>query len=157
MFFEKTRDGQAREGAFRSLNYATYFAGSDGKIACCGVDYHDSCWFGDGYADYMRHFEWAMGAIPEFAPIGEDHLLRASSVVLKVKYSTRGVEYRTFDAAATEVLCLSFKPLRVTAGGAALNQRDDPHEEGYTLPPLSGGDWIVRVRHVNSGEINLGG
>ena len=31
MFFEKTRDGQAREDAFRSLNYATYFAGSDGK------------------------------------------------------------------------------------------------------------------------------
>ena len=41
LFFEKTRDGQAREDAFRSLNYATYFAGADGRIACCGVDYHD--------------------------------------------------------------------------------------------------------------------
>ena len=27
LFFEKTRDGQAREDAFRSLNYGTYFAG----------------------------------------------------------------------------------------------------------------------------------
>jgi hypothetical protein len=157
MFFEKTRDGQAREDAFRSLNYATYFAGSDGKIACCGVDYHDSYWFSDGYADYMRHFEWAMGAVPEFAPVGEDHLLRSSSVVQKVKYSARSVEYLTFDAAATEVLRLSFKPLRVTAGGAALNQRDDIREAGYTLQPLSGGDLIVRVRHANSGQINLGG
>jgi len=77
--------------------------------------------------------------------------------VQKVKYSARSVEYRTFDAAATEVLRLSFKPLRVTAGGAALNQRDDIREAGYTLQPLSGGDLIVRVRHANSGEINLGG
>ena len=37
MYFEKTRDGQAREDAFRSLNYATYFAQSDGKIHCCGL------------------------------------------------------------------------------------------------------------------------
>ena len=35
LFFEKTRDGQAREDAYRSLNYATYFAGADGmEIAC---------------------------------------------------------------------------------------------------------------------------
>jgi hypothetical protein len=157
MFFEKTRDGQAREDAFRSLNYGTYFAGSDGRIACCGVDYNDPYWFSDGYSDYMRHFQWAMGAVPEFAPAGQDHVLRSSSVVQKVKYATRTLDYRTFDAAATEVLRLSFKPTRVTAGGSALNERADTHEAGYTLQPLSGGDWVVRVRHVNSGEVHIGG
>jgi len=157
MFFEKTGDGQAREDAFRSLNYATYFAGSDGKIACCGADYHDPYWFSDGYADYMRHFEWAMGAVPEFAPTGEDHLLRSSSVVQKVKYSARRIDYRTFDPAATEVLRLSFKPSRVTAGGIKLVQQHDSREDGYTLQPLSGGDWIVHIRHTTSGEISLGG
>jgi len=157
MFFEKTGDGQAREDAFRSLNYATYFAGSDGKIACCGADYHDPFWFSDGYADYMRHFEWAMGAVPEFAPIGEDHLLRSSSVVQKVRYSARRIDYRTFDPAATEVLRLSFKPSRVTAGGVTLAQQHDSRENGYTVQPLSGGDWIVRIRHTTSGEISLGG
>jgi len=157
MFFEKTRDGQAREDAFRSLNYGTYFAASDGKIACCGVDYHDSYWFSDGYSDYMRHFEWGMGAIPEFAPIGQDHILRSSSVVQKVKYAPQNIEYKTFDAAAIEVLRLSFKPAHVTAGGSALSQRNDMREAGYTLQSLPGGDWVVRIRHANSGEVRIGG
>jgi hypothetical protein len=157
MFFERTHDGQAREDAFRSLNYGTYFAGADGRIACCGVDYGNVYWFSDGYADYMRHFQWAMGAVPEFAPAGADHILRSNSVVQKVKYAARGVKYRTFDADATEVLRLRFKPMRVTAGGAALRQRGDTREPGYTLQSVAGGDWIVRVRHVNSGEIEFGG
>lgn len=156
MFFEKTHDGQAREDAFRSLNYGTYFAGSDGRIACCGVDYHDSFWFSDGYADYMRHFQWAMGAVPEFAPAGVDHLLRSSSVVQKVRYTSGSVQYRTFDAASSEVLRLSFKPSRLTAGGAALHEHADIREAGYLLQGLPGGDWIVRIRHVDSGEISLG-
>lgn len=121
------------------------------------MDYHDWYWFSDGHSDCMRHFQWIMGAVPELAPVGVDHILRSSSVAHKVKYAARSVEYRTFDAAATEVLRLSFEPLRVTAGGAALNQRGDTRETGYTIQPLPGGAWIVRVRHVNSGEINLGG
>lgn len=157
MFFEKTRDGQAREDAFRSLNYGTYFAGSDGRIACCGVDYTASYWFSDGYSDYMRHYQWAMGAVPEFAPMGEDHVLRSSSVVQKVKYASRSLEYKTFDAAATEVLRLSFKPAHVSAGGTTLHERSDTGEEGYSLQPLAGGDFAVRLRHVNSGEIKIGG
>jgi hypothetical protein len=157
LFFEKTRDGQAREDAFRSLNYATYFAGSDGRIACCGVDYNNFYWFSDGYADYMRHFQWAMGAVPEFAPARENHLLRSSSVVQKVTYTARTVEYQTFDAAAVDVLRLNFKPSRVTAGGEPLRERKDTAEAGYTLQPLPGGDWIVRVRHVNAGDVDLRG
>ncbi|HTT61664.1 MAG TPA: hypothetical protein VMG35_07480 [Bryobacteraceae bacterium] len=155
MFFEKTRDGQARDDAFRSLNYSTYFAGSDGRIACCGVDYTASYWFSDGYSDYMRHFQWAMGAIPEFAPAGQDHILRSSSVVQTVKYGERHVTYRTFDPDATEVLRLSFKAARVTAGGASLAGHSDLKTEGYTLRPLSGGDWVLRIRHVRSGEVSV--
>jgi hypothetical protein len=157
MFFEKTRDGQAREDAFRSLNYATYFAGSDGRISCCGVDYANPYWFSDGYSDYMRHFQWAMAAVPEFAPAGQNHLLRSSSVVQKVSYGDRRVEYRTFGAAATEVLRLNFKPSRISAGGAALSEHNDLKSEGFTLQPLSGNDWVVHVRHVNSDEIRIEG
>jgi hypothetical protein len=157
LFFEKTRDGQAREDAFRSLNYASYFAGGDGRIACCGVDYNNYYWFSDGYADYLRHFQWAMGAVPEFAPVRENHLLRSSSVVQTVAYGAREVRYRTFDAAAVEVLRLSFKPSRVTAGGEALHERKDTAEAGYTVQPLPAGDWIVRVRHVSSGDVGVRG
>ena len=96
MYYEKTGDGTARENAFRSLNYATYFADSEGKIACCGVGASSNLyWFEDGYADAGRSFTWAMGAIPEFAPVAQDHVLRSSSVVQKVKYATRRVEYHS--------------------------------------------------------------
>jgi hypothetical protein len=157
MYFEKTRDGQAREDAFRGLNYGTYFAASDGRIACCGLDYSASYWFSDGYSDYLRHFQWAMGAIPEFAPAGQDHILRSTSVVQTVKYGEHSVQYRSFDGAATEVLRLSFKPSIVTAGGAALAEDDGVKPEAYTLRPLAGGDWVLQIRHVNSGEIGIRG
>lgn len=157
MFFEKTHDGQAREDAFRGLNYGTYFAGSDGRIACCGVDYGDSYWFSDGYSDYMRHYQWAMGAVPEFAPAGQDHLLRSSSVVQSVTYGPRSVDYRTFDKSALEVLRLSFRPKQVTAGGAALVESEDPKAEGVVLRALPGGDWVVRIRHQQSGDIRITG
>ena len=155
MYYEKTGDSQAREDAFRSLNYATYFAASDGKIACCGLDYADSYWFDDGYADHIRNYLWAMGAVPTFAPMGENHLLRSSSVVQKITYEERGIAYRTFDAEATDVLRLRFKPARVTAGGKVLGERGDLREEGYSVQSLPGGDYVVRIRHRDSKDVQI--
>ena len=155
MYYEKTGDAQAREDAFRSLNYSTYFAASDGKIACCGLDYANSYWFDDGYGDHIRNYLWAMGAIPEFAPAGENHLLRSSSVVQKVAYGDRKITYQTFDAGAIEVLRLNFKPARVAAGGRALSDRRDLREEGYTLQALPGGDYLLHVRHQNAKQVEI--
>jgi hypothetical protein len=157
MYYERTSDAQAREDAFRSLNYATYFAASDGKISCCGMGFDGQYWFDDGYADYSRNFSWAMGAIPDFAPVGENHLLRSSSVVQKVTYADRSIQYRTFDPAATEVLRLHFKPAQITAGGVSLPQLEGLREDGYTVQPLPAGDFVVRVRHTHSGEVRIAG
>ncbi len=157
MYYEKTGDAQAREDAFRSLNYATYFAASDGKISCCGLGYGDPYWFDDGYGDYIRNLLWGMGAIPDFAPLGENHLLRSTSVVQKVSYAGRTVAYKTFDKTASEVLRVNFKPVGVTAGGAPLTERHDLKDEGYTLQALSGGDFVLRVRHTKSNEISVAG
>jgi len=44
-----------------------------------------------------------------------------------VTYSAHDLEYRTFDAAAIEVLRLNFKPQRVIAGQAALHEPGDIH------------------------------
>ncbi len=157
LYYERTRDGQAREDAFRSLNYATYFAADDGKIACCGLDYSDSYWWDDGYGDYIRNFLWAMGAMPELAPKGEDHLLRSSSVVRSVEYGKRSLRYRTFDADGTEVLRLSYAPTRVEADGIALPPGSISAGHGYSLTPLPEGDYIVRIRHLTSGEVHIMG
>src|ERR1700733_16329411 len=117
---------------------------SDGKFACCGLSHGSTYWFEDGYADAGRNLMWALGAIPEFAPIGQNHVLRSSSVVQKVKYGTHSVEFATFDDAGTTVLRLNFKPLRVLAGGKPLAERTDLQESGYTIRPLTGGDFVVR-------------
>jgi len=100
---------------------------------------------------------WAMGAIPEFAPKGQNHLLRSSSVVQNVHYGAHDITYRTFDRKATEVLRLHFKPTRVTAGGTALNKRQELWQPGYTVHSLGAGDYVVRVRHVNSNEVSIAG
>ncbi len=155
MYFEKTGDTQAREDAFRSLNYATYFAASDGRISCCGTGFEGQYWFDDGYADYIRNYMWGMAAIPEFAPVGENHLLRSSSVVQKVTYGDRSIQYETFDSAATEVLRLNFKPVKVTAGGVSLPERQDLREDEYMVKALVGGDFVVRLRHTHSGKIQV--
>ncbi|MEW5980074.1 MAG: hypothetical protein AB1898_30130 [Acidobacteriota bacterium] len=161
MFFEKTRDGQAREHAFRSLNYATYFAASDGKINCCGTRPDNALvgeyWFEDGYADAGRSFAWALGAVPEFAPIAQNHLLRSSTVVQEVKYGEGSIRYRTFDDFGTAVLRLNFKPVQVTAGGKPLQERTDLNSSGYTVQALEGGDYVVRLRHEKAREIAVAG
>jgi len=38
-----------------------------------------------------------------------------------------------------------------------LSEHNDLKSEGFTVQPLSGGDWVVRVKHANSGEIRIEG
>jgi len=155
LYYEKTQDSEARENAFRSLNYSTYFADNDGRISCCGQGFGGQYWFSDGYSDYLRHFNWAMAAIPEFAPLGQDHLLGSSSVVQRVKYGDHTLSYRTFDKDAKEVLRLTYRPTKITAGGQTLAVRHDLTAEGYTVDSLPGGDYVVHVRHVQSADVEV--
>jgi hypothetical protein len=156
MYFAKSGDGQAREDAFRSLNYATYFAEPDGKINAAGGDFEpDKYWFEDGYGDAGRSFMWAMAAVPAFAPIGEDHLLGATSVVQAVSYGHDTVDYRTFDQFGTEVLRLTFKPASVSADGSHLPLREILSGDSYTVRALPGGDFEVHVRHARSNQISI--
>lgn len=157
LFAERSGDGQAREDAYRSMNYATYFAGSDGRIACCGADFHQPFWFSDGYADYLRHFSWTMGALPDLAPIGESHILRSTSVIQKVSYSHNRIAYKTFDSTGTQVARLSFKPAKVTVGGSSLRERSDLKEPGFTIEAAAQGDYIVRVRQAGGNDVVIEG
>jgi hypothetical protein len=139
------------------MNYATYFAGSDGRIACCGADFHQPFWFSDGYADYLRHFSWTMGALPDLAPIGESHILRSTSVIQKVSYSHNRIAYKTFDSTGTQVARLSFKPAKVTVGGSSLRERSDLKEPGFTIEAAAQGDYIVRVRQAGGNDVVIEG
>jgi hypothetical protein len=150
MYYERTGDAQAREDAFRCLNYATYFAADDGQIACCGLDYADSYWFDDGYADHIRNYLWGMGAIPEFAPDGENHLLRSSSVVTEVEYEAKRIRYRTFDSSGYETLRTNFRPSRVLADGKPFTSG-----QGIEVRALPNGDFVVRIRRSNVKSVDI--
>ncbi len=156
MYAELTGDAQARRDAFYSMNYATYFTSSEGLVACCGVDYSAPFWFSDGYADYLRSFNWLMGALPQYAPTGESHILRSSSVVQKVSYGAHRIACKTFDAEGTQVLRLNFKPVHIMAGSTQLAEHKDLKEPGYTIEPIQN-DYIVRLRYTGSSEVVVEG
>lgn len=139
-----TGDANARETAIRSLNYATYFARSNGLVSCCGQRSQNTYWFSDGYSDYLRSFNWAMAWLPELAPKRQNHVLGSTSVVRSVSYGRDRVAYTTFTPAATEVLRLRFRPLHVSGGT-------------FTAEPAGGGDYVVRVRHESSRRIVVSG
>ena len=155
MFYEKTGDLQAREDAFRSSNYATYFCDDQGKVSCCGLTHWTTYWFSDGYADYLRHFLWTMAAIPEFAPQKENHLLRSTSVVAHIAYNKTIIEYKTFDADASEVLRLASQPTSITAAGTALSPVDDLRQEGFQVRALANGDVILRIHHRGGKDVKI--
>ncbi len=152
LWFVATGDAAARERAARSLNWATYMCREDGIVAV-GEDANEGWWFSDGYGDYIRHFLVAMGAVPEWAPPREDHLLTTTSVVTRIDYSSERVSWTTFDADAIETLRLRSAPASVTVGGATLRERVDLDDEGFVARSIAGGGVALQVRHRSEGEV----
>ena len=140
----RTGDGRAGELAVRSLNYSTYFARSDGRVSCCGQRSTNTYWYSDGYSDYLRSFNWAMAAMPQLAPRGQNHLLGSTTVVQAVSYRKRSVAYRTFSPKGSEVLRLTFRPRRVVGA------------PDYSVTSI-GGDFVVRVHHGASRRVQISG
>ena len=148
LWHEKTGDAAAREKAFRSFNWATYMCDERGVVRVGPTE--SSYWFSDGYGDYIRHFMVGLGAVPEWAPPGEDHLLRSSSVITRVEYRPGAVGYEAFDPEGEEVLRVSFAPQRVVAGGRALPQSEKG--AGWSVDSDSG---VLRVRRTAARQVTI--
>jgi hypothetical protein len=152
LWYEATGDPAARDRAARSLNWATYMCDDRGVVSV-GEDKNEGYWFSDGYGDYIRHFLAAMAAVPEWAPPGESHILRSTSVVTHVDYAPDRTEWSTFGADAVDTLRLPGRPTAVAAAGVALEERPDLDAEGYVVHLLASGDAVVLVRHAASGPV----
>jgi len=150
LWYEKTGDLAAKEKAFRSFNWASYMCRENGLVNVGPID--QTLWFSDGYGDYIRHFLAGLGAVPEWAPSGESHLLRSSSVVRSVSHLPEEVNYQTFDAASTEVVRLNFAPRRVLADGRELSRRRDLNQPGWVFDEPGG---VLRLRHEDSRTIRI--
>lgn len=151
LWYEKSGDRAAKEKAFRSFNWATYMCHENGAVNDLAVE-DQTVWFSDGYGDYVRHFMAGLGSVPEWAPPGENHLLRSTSIIQSVSYLKEEVNYKTFDEAASEVLRLNFAPRRVLADGRELPKRTDRGEVGWTFDPQDG---VLHIRHDNSHVIRV--
>ena len=156
LWYELTCDVDSKARAFRSLNWATYSARTNGLVKT-SLDEGTGYWFSDGYGDYMRHFQRAMASVPEWAPAGEDHLLGSTSVVRAIVYTEEEVRYTTFDAHARETLRLRCSPSWIEAGGTRLGlvRRLEANRPGYTIEPLDGGGCAVRLIHTASREVTI--
>jgi hypothetical protein len=150
LLYERTGDAAAREKAFRSFNWASYMCDRRGVVRVGPVE--SSYWFSDGYGDYIRHFMAGMGAVPEWAPPGKDHLVRSSSVVIEVAYEPSSVRYRTFDTSGEEVLRLGFEPKAVTGDGNELVRGSDT--PGWSFDPKTG---VLRVRRSSARQLAVEG
>lgn len=146
IYAAKTGDNSRKAGAIRQLNWATYMVDHDGKNRYP----ENAIWLTDGYGDYARHYLRAMGAMPELAPSGENHLLQSSSVVRTVAYQTHEVSYTTFDASSRETLKLAFTPTEVIANGIPLPQRSDLNAQGWVWDDAA---KVVRIRHDSANQI----
>jgi hypothetical protein len=151
LWYEITGDVAAKEKAFRSFNWATYMCHENGAVNDLAVE-GQTIWFSDGYGDYIRHFMAGLGSVPEWAPPRENHLLRSSSIVQSVLYLPEEVNYKTFDATASQILRLDFTPRRVVADGQELPKRADRGEVGWTFDPQHG---VLQVRYQNSHVIHV--
>jgi len=100
----------------------------------------------------------AIAWLPEyFAPNRENHIVRSSSVVQKVLYEKGKITYATFVAppGTQDVLRLAFRPASIQADGRQIDERPVLDANGYSLVPLSNGDWIVTVRHEGFRNIEV--
>lgn len=148
MFHEAGGPASDKAEAYSSFAYATYSVDHDGFA---DTNFRSGiAWSTASFGDWMRHYLDGIGAIPEWAPPRQDHLLRSTSVVQAIDYRSGAVAYATFEG-ATDVLRLSFFPQRVTADGVELGLRPDLLADGYTVTPAGGGDHVLRIRH--SGKV----
>jgi hypothetical protein len=153
-YAERTGQADYADLARRCFNWASYMTTDEGyvHVGTDRPDYYNQCWFSDGYFDYVPHFLEGMASLPDMIPGTSDHLLRTSSWITSIHYAPMRVAYRTYDAAARDVLKLTFTPEQVISGGAALPSVEDDETEGWQWDESQ---RVLRVHHSNQAvEVN---
>lgn len=152
LWYEYSRDEWFKEEAFRYFNHATYMVEPDGVVQT-GHNWGNEIWFSDGYTDYIRHFMEGLAAIPEWVP-AENHLLKSTSTVQKIRYDTNKITFNTFDSQSVVVLRLASKPKSVSVSGKELNQLTQLDGDGYIWKALDKGG-VIKLKYTNGTDVNI--
>ena len=97
-----------------------------------------------------------MAAAPYLAPDSANHLLRSSSVVSYIKYEPHEINYSTYDAAATEILRLTSKPLKVKVNGIEISETVSAlNTDGWRWITYQNGSGVLEVRHDNGKQVDI--
>jgi len=149
---ELADDVWAREIARRQSILTTYDAHETGVVEdriTGGIEV-TGVWFNLAHPWPFRAVLEMLAWQPEvLGAARENHIMRSSSVVRAVRYGKGRITYCTFDAPApcADVLRLAFVPTAVSADGKSLPLRQDLSQNGFTVRPLSNGDYILTIRH----------
>lgn len=154
-YAELTGDRSRVEEAIRQLNWCTYAVDADGKNRWTDFESYE-LWWTDGYGDFIRHYLRAMASNPELA-VAENHLLRSSSVIQKIKYEKHKIVYTTFDANSEELIRLKSKPHRIVVDGKRMQEAKEikgNQLDGWNWQKLSTGG-ALRLSHRNGNNIEI--
>jgi hypothetical protein len=150
LWHEKTGDAAAKDKALRSFNWASYMCDRRGVVRVGPTE--QSLWFSDGYGDYIRHFMAGMGAVAEWAPAGENHLLRSTSVVPAVDYAPGRIRYRVFEGRGEDVLRVTFAPVAVQLDGKSV--KETPTGPGWRYDAAAG---VLKIRREGATTVSVSG
>ena len=150
--YELTGDQAALDKAFRSFNWASYMCGSNGVVIDGPQVNH--VWWTDGYGDYIKHFLEGLGAVPQWAPPTQSHLLRSTSIVGSIQYNATEIDYTVADTASQETFRLAFTPESISVDGTLLPNLPALTQEGWTYDGTTG---ALRLRHDSGTVIRVSG
>ena len=146
-------DETYKDKAFRSLNWVTYCNDKTGFAFESPVSKGIQSWWSDCYGECPRMFYQAFAAIPEWAPPAQNHILYSEGILKEVSYAPKEIGYRASAKNGIEYLKLNFKPASITVNGTNLSLIKSAGKQGYTIKDLGGGDFAVKIYHLNSGKV----
>jgi len=152
-WYAVSNDEAYKEKAYRSLNWVTYCNDTSGKAFESPVSKDVHSWWSDCYGEGPRMFYRVFAAIPEWAPVKENHLLYSTSVIKDITYNPQQVVYTALQATGTDYLRLSFKPTAITLNGKEIQDEDGVGKNNYTLKELGNGDYALQVNRTSAGKL----
>ena len=152
-WFALSGDEAYKEKAFRSLNFITYCNDSTGKVFESPFSKGVNSWWSDCYGEAPRMIYHIFAAIPEWAPVNENHILYSDAVLNNIIYKQNQVEYTTAQKDNTEFLKLSFKPSSVKINGSVIPLLMHLDGEGYTVKELDNGDYVIKIKRKKPGKV----